>query len=130
VYKKGWLKYVALTKNVEHIDEFFINPTFGEEQKFCTHDEAKDESGSLEVPSPTDFFFILKKDAVYVTSSRLAEIAQQADVMQIDNLKPVWEGEYAGGVESLGAYKEGACFKLIEVTDDSWVVCGDNAVDV
>ena len=40
------------------------------------------------------------------------------------------EGEYAGGVESLGAYKEGACFKLIEESEDSWVICGDDAGDV
>jgi len=66
---------VTLTKNTEHINEFFINPTFGEEQKFCKHDDSKDESGNLEIPSPLDFFFVLKKDALYVTSSRLKEIA-------------------------------------------------------
>jgi len=50
--------------------------------------------------------------------------------MQISNLENVVEGEYGGGVESLGAYKEGACFKLLEVTGDSWILCGEDASDV
>jgi len=50
--------------------------------------------------------------------------------MRIDALKPVYEGEYSGGIESLGAYKEGACFKLIQKNNDAWVLCGENAADV
>ncbi len=39
---------------------------FGEEQKFCKHDDSKDESGNLEIPSPLDFFFVLKKGTIKI----------------------------------------------------------------
>jgi len=45
-------------------------------------------------------------------------------------MESVTEGEYEGGIESLGAYKEGACFKLIERSGEQWVLCGEDAEDV
>jgi len=50
--------------------------------------------------------------------------------MEIVNMEPVEPGVYDGGVVSLGAYKEGACFKLVEQSGNSWVLCGDNTYDV
>jgi hypothetical protein len=41
-------------------------------------------------------------------------------------LKNVEDGRFAGGIENLGTYKEGSCFKLI-TNIESWILCDSSS---
>jgi len=32
----------------------------------------------------------------------------------------------SGGLEDIGNFREGFCFKVISVAEESWIVCNDN----
>ena len=55
----------------------------------------------MNVPDAYHFWFVLTKDALYITTSRRNDMAKTADVIQIDSLDIQTESgaNYKGGVE-------------------------------
>ena len=47
-------------------------------------------------------------------------------------LLPQVNGEFSGGIEDYGNFKEGYCFKLTEMASnagETYIICADNPVD-
>ena len=73
---------------------------------------------------------MLKKDAIYVTSSRRNQIVKTVDIIRLDSLAPQLMSSSStlkGGVEDQGNFKEGFCFKLDRPIgakkEEMWILC-------
>lgn len=51
--------------------------------------------------------------------------------MSIHDIKPVSKTSkgYGGGLEDIGNFKEGFCFKVVKSDDSSWIMCTENIKD-
>lgn len=49
----------------------------------------------------------------------------------MSEIKPISKAGnvYGGGLEDLGNFKEGFCFKVIQTNDDAWIMCTLNLKD-
>ena len=78
---KGWLRFMYSVQDpsneqrmspdvFRHFpDHFEINQAFYE-QTTSNQDELKDEFGSINIPSPNEFFFVLTKTTLYCLLAR------------------------------------------------------------
>ncbi len=90
VINKGWMKYFVYypeEKTSISPKAFFINSAY-EAQGLNADIELKDEFGTVNIPDQFHFFFVLKKNAIYITSSRRNQIAKTVDIITLDSLAP------------------------------------------
>jgi len=95
---------------------------------------AMDDFGPIEIPTKTSFFFILSKEGLFALSSRRNTITKTQLFMPSQSIKPIVQGKNGpmGGVEELGNFKEGYCFKVNAVAtggDVTWIMCAPSLGD-
>ena len=68
----------------------------------------------IQIPSELQFYGVLYKNSLNILSSRDDTIQRTIDVLNIDDIKPIPEGDnYIGGVRDFGKFAEGACFRVL-----------------
>jgi len=116
---RGWLKYMNIEPS-KPAQEFVVNPEF--ERSFHTLSESErekqDEVGPIEIPDENSFYFVLTRSTLNILSSRRNMITQTVDVLdlniidKIDLINNDGTEAYKGGLEIMGDFDEGKCFKL------------------
>lgn len=93
------------------------------------HDEeAADDFGPVEIPDQTSFFFLLSNTGLSVLSSRRNDLTKTMKFLAISSIKPITKTKMglSGGVEDLGNFKEGFCWKVNADNDGeevTWIMC-------
>jgi len=61
-------------------------------------------------------------------TSRRNDLTKTVKSMSIHDIKPIFKNAkgYGGGLEDIGNFKEGFCWKVIKSDDASWIMCSDN----
>jgi len=133
---KGWLKFFTYTPNFyassipnkfEYNVGYLAQFTWGRNPTFT--DKDKDEWGFLNIPDDTHFFFILTRKTLYAMNARRNDIAKTYKSIEMDWIEPTITGDqtvgYKGGLEDIGNFKEGFCFRLKSTTNVIWNICAD-----
>ena len=86
VINKGWMKYFMYyptKKDGNAPKAFFINA--GYEHQFSggrvVNQEETDDLGEINIPNKFRFWFVLTKEALYITSARRNDMAKTVDVI-------------------------------------------------
>jgi len=93
------------------------------------HDEeAADDFGPVEIPDQTSFFFLLSNTGISCLSSRRNDLTKTMKFLSISGIKPIVKGKtgLSGGVEDLGNFKEGFCWKVnadMDGEEVTWIMC-------
>lgn len=133
---KGWLKFFTYTPSFYASsvpNKFEYNPSYlaqfswGRKPGFT--DKEKDEFGFFNIPDDTHFFFILTKKSLFAVNARRNDIAKTYKSLELEWIEPVVTGDlvqgYKGGLEDIGNFKEGFCFRIKSQTNVIWNVCAD-----
>jgi len=58
---------------------------------------------------------VINKNGIFALTSRRNEIAKINKMLSINDIKPITKGKkgYSGGLEDIGNFKEGFCWKVI-----------------
>jgi hypothetical protein len=80
---------------------------------------AADDIGPVNVPDQKSFFMVVTRHSLNILKSRRNDLSQTQDVIFYSDLKKL-EGPtmkdgiefYSGGVQRIGEFTEGWCFKL------------------
>jgi len=125
---KGWLKF--FTHSMNFLDSFVpnkfeYNPAYLAQ---ATSDKDKDSWGSFNIPDDTHFFFFLTRKTLYAMNSRRNDIAKTYKSIELDWIEPSVIGDmgYKGGLEDIGNFREGFCFRLKSTTKVIWNICADS----
>lgn len=91
-------------------------------------EEAEDFFGPVEIPSFTSFFFVLCDQGLFALSSRRNDLIKTMKGLMMQTIKPVIKSKkgYQGGVEELGNFREGFCWKvnaMIGGDEITWIMC-------
>lgn len=74
---KGWFSFFTFVSNEDFDngqslpERFEPNPSYFSQMLMTNRTASRDEFGSLEIPSPLDFFFVMTPKAVFVVSARI-----------------------------------------------------------
>lgn len=87
--------------------------------------------GPIEIPDANHFFFILNKRGIYALTSRRDELSKTVKYFSLDSIKPIIKGKkgLSGGLEDLGNFREGFCFRILGSHKINWIMCGDALSD-
>ena len=102
---------------------FFVNNNFFDQPK----NEESDDFGPMGIPDAFHFFFVVTDQYILILSSRNQQISRAVQSLPISKLLPQREA-MKGGVEDVGDFKEGFCFKLCFMIDGKkeFIVCADD----
>lgn len=133
ILHKGWLKYFYYmpTGKDQQPKSFEFNSAFTAQMAGgVMPSRVKDSYGFLDIPTETSFFFILTHKTLYVVSARKNGIAKTVKSLQISWIKPAYIHannimSAKGGLENIGDFDEGYCFRLRLRTGIIWDMCGD-----
>lgn len=134
---KGWLKFFTFFptfKTPNRPTKFEFNQAyydqynnFGKNASFT--DKDKDDFGWFDIPDDTHYFFVLSPTTLYAISGRRNDVAKTYKSLELSWLEPTTAdavtSEYHGGMEDIGNYREGFCFRLKSKTGIAWDVCAD-----
>ena len=131
VKKKGWVKFIVMNpEQPKKFSNFYYNEAFDNQNKYPElKDPPKDEFGPIDIPDNTHFFAVASTDALYILSGRRNDISKTQAVIPYSSLYPQEpaNSKFLGGVEDIGNFKEGFCFKLKQRSSGTieWIVCAD-----
>lgn len=122
---RGWAKFLEFDGMGELNLKFYLNPEWKEQQKKPFDEEAEDEFGAIEIPGPDMFYFVVGPKGLMALTSRRNNIAKVTKVMPINIMKPIVKTKkgLTGGVEDLGNFREGFCWKVVMDDDREWIMC-------
>lgn len=134
---KGWLKFFTYTPNFYASsipNKFEFNPGFEAQFSFGRNptftDKDKDENGFFNIPDDTHFFFVLTRKTLYAMNARRNDIAKTYKSIELQWIEPTVTGDlvqgYKGGLEDIGNFREGFCFRLKSTTNIIWNICADS----
>jgi len=127
---KGWLKFFTHTPT---FSDSFVPKKFEYNPGYLTQsssDKDKDSWGSFNIPDDTHFFFVLTRKTLYAMNSRRNDIAKTYKSIEMEWIEPTVTGDliqgYKGGLEDVGNFREGFCFRLKLTTNVIWNICADS----
>jgi len=152
IAKQGWIKFFVFDdKSPLDGIKFFENPEFTEQKKIydpewsssedaesSSSDEGEesssdgsDEFGSIDVPSRDKFFVVLSKLGLFAMTGRRNDLTKTQRSLHMNIIKPIIRTKkgLTGGLEDIGNFKEGFCFKVISGSEESWIMCCDSDSD-
>jgi len=74
---------------------------------------------------------IVNKFGLFSLTSRRNNLVKNANSLSIHSIKPIIKGKngFSGGLEDIGNFAEGFCFKVVKSDDSAWIICVDNLKD-
>jgi hypothetical protein len=110
--------------------KFLVNPGFSHMLLLNRTEDivTTDEFGTLNIPDDHHFYFMMTASTLYMVNARkndLAKTHMSVDFKDLEDRAEDDEGNETGGVQDIGDFKEGFCFKLIAKTGDQWTFCAD-----
>ncbi len=122
---RGWMKFVEVNPQGPKQMSFFVNNNFFDQEK---GELPPDDFGPMSIPDSFHFFFVVTNEYMMILSARSQQISRAVQSLPIRKLLPQRE-EMKGGVEDVGDFKEGFCFKLSFLIDGKkeFIVCADDA---
>ena len=130
-YFKGWFKWLSYNPSVvPDIRNFFVNEAWYDQaaRMNSTKEMESDDFGTVDIPDKTHFFFVMGEEAIYVFSARRNDVSKVVRSMNLVEIQPEQVGRYEGGVEDLGNFNEGFCFRINamnKATEEVWAICSD-----
>jgi len=89
-----------------------------------------DSVGRINIPDNKSFYMVLTTTTLNILTSRRNQITKTIDVIDIRGLNKISqtitkEGDlnYKGGMEILGTFDEGTCFRIVSRTGFSYIIC-------
>lgn len=131
ILARGWFKYITIIPSLKTQD-FQTNPDYKSEIASMPGDESGkvDDIGALTIPDDKSFQMVLTQSTLNILTSRRNQITKTFDVLDLNIVKDINEQEssdgstsYAGGMQSMGEFDEGACFKLMLTSGRSYIIC-------
>jgi len=125
---RGWCKFFEWGGTGEMKLNFYVNPEYKELAKKPYDEEAEDAYGLVEIPGPDQFYFVVGPKGLMALTSRRNNMAKISKVLPIHEMKPVVRGKigYSGGVEDIGNFREGFCWKVVKSDDVEWIMCSSS----
>jgi len=119
ILMKGWIKYMEIIPSAPS-QEFFVNQEYARTLHTIApaEKEKQDQVGYIEIPDENSFYFVLTTTTLNILSSRRNMITQTVSVIDlniIDKISLINDNgteSYKGGLEIMGDFDEGKCFKL------------------
>lgn len=154
---QGWVKFFVFDDKAP-LDgiRFYENPDYTEQKKIYDPDwsttdgdddgddgeeeedeegeddsPTSDEYGKIRIPERTTFYFILNKLGFFAMTNRRNDLAKTQRSLHMDSIKPIIKTKkgLSGGLEDIGNFKEGFCFKVVSSAEESWVICLDDMTE-
>jgi len=139
IAKQGWAKFFIFDDKGQ-LDklQFFENQQYHENKKIFgssssdeegeeeeESDSQNDDYGPIDVPARDQFYFILNKLGLYALSSRRNDLTKTQKTISMNVIKPIIRTKkgLTGGLEDIGNFREGFCFKVVTESDESWIMC-------
>jgi len=65
---------------------------------------------------------------LFALTQRRNDLVHAAKFMGINSMKPITKGKngFKGGLEDIGNFKEGFCFKVVSSKGETWIICADD----
>jgi len=146
IAKQGWVKFFVFDDKTPLTQiTFFENNEYHENKKIfgdsstdnseltsstdsSSESEEKDDFGLVNVPSRDKFWIVLNKLGLFALSSRRNDLTKTMKSLHMDIIKPIVKTKkgLSGGLEDIGNFREGFCFKIISVAEESWIMCLDD----
>lgn len=82
----------------------------------------------MDIPDREHFFMILNREGLFALASRRNDLAHTMRTLMLDAIKPIHQTKTGtiGGLENIGNFKEGYCFKCMTVPGAVWIMCADS----
>lgn len=137
IFYNGWLKFFKFDERLaldgSKPNSFFKNHEFTNQRRTVKNLDitARDSEGIYEnVPEETYFFATIFLNKLVFANSKREKVKKAFETLDFDDITPIPEGDkFGGGLNDMGNFSEGYCFKINTKQFMTWILCAENEGD-
>lgn len=129
---RGWMKMLSERGGdfASLPSKFLVNTQFSHQMAINKEEDliSSDEYGYLNIPDEVHFYFMMNAKNLYMVNGRRNDLATtQISVAFLDLVERKFDeaGQEVGGIQDIGNFKEGFCFRLLSKESMEYTLCTD-----